>query len=1005
MLLLCVLCLLCCCCCCCRRVGRHHKGSSGDMDLSTAGSVHTHTHTHTCTLTPAWDSLLTTVCVLPCFFRMSFENRGFGGSNGVLATKYQPRTSLLNLQHSQGYPSGHDEDLAAFHYNETALDQAMGFPEENGAASQMLPSQLSLANTDLFNKGTLPELSPMAYSLTANYPFPAEDQSLYLNTLPASTLSLRQTTMLGLSLKNEESKSQGSRLSMQGSRLSMQGSRLSMQGSRQGSRPSIHELRPSIHGSRPSIHGSRPSINGSRPSIYSSRTSGLHGSRGASGDLLLGGVAGDLLLRGVAGDSLLGGVAGDSHYEKEHSVEDDILDREQLSLSSDHRLSSPHLLSLSNAGSMEVPTRDSSPLPHPLPSSSADHMLGYGKDFASLTCIVNQTAISPSPEPRGGEGEEEERVSPVHKLSPRRDLTALTSVSVRSGGKAKQATILEEEERTPSKVKENSPKKGRSKAMSRLEKLTSLDYIRQSFRIKKKKVSFQNVKTPENTPPSKKTSKKAPTPEQARAEQARAQQARAQQAREKQARAEQTRAQQARAEQARAEQARVEAEGRAGGGVTLRRPSIQPSDMVFSPTEESFLRAQQGYGETPFMGGGALPMHAAGGHMGAYAQQLSQQPSYYPQQPYYPQLSQQYYPRLSQSYPFPSPYHHMAPPTSEPYHHMAPPTSEPYHHMAPPTSEPYHHMAPPTSELPKGGRDHRYQEVVTPDFSDITTPEHRPLHSPQPHPLGAEFGYGLRPHTPQGQESAESSAEPYRRHTIDTTTSREYGGHQLGVLPESTATGRDYYPAEHYPAEHYPAEHYPLGSLQRRGFARRGSLEQERRGGHPIARRGSLEQEGGPIARRGSLEQEGGPIARRGSLEQEGGPIARRGSLEQEGGPIARRGSLEQEGGPIARRGSLEQEGAGGRYAQRPGLGLEGAYPDSISVDEPRHYSLTHHHHHQPGPNPRQYPPEHRYSDFSESTANSESHFSESMGGTSGKGRVSWSSEVTEYPAAEERAL
>ena len=699
----------------------------------------------------------------------------------MLGMKYEPQNSLLDLR-----PYGPvGEESTGFHYNETAIDPDLDFPGHS--QSQILPSQLSLANSDVFKKSTLPELSPMAYSLTATYPFPSEDHGLYLGTLPASTLSLQQPTRLGLSLQEQEESKSSSRLSMH------------------GSRPSVHGSRPSVHGSRPSIHGSRPSIHESRPSIYSSRTSSMQGSRHL------------LYASGTSGESLLSG----GRYDKEHSIEDQemggamgvAMDGDDLSLSNPI-IYSPQLLS--NAGSMEVPTRDSSPFQRPLATS---HQLGHGrKDFASLTCIINPSIGSPSPELQGEWLDK--GISPTHK-KPRRDLTALTSVGTSPSHTSKQQeeTIPEEGEESAKVKKSPSTKKGRSKTMSRLEKLTSLDYIRQSFRIKKKKVSFQ--KTPETTPtPSKK-------------------------------------------------------KGSNGGTTTIatiqadkespqRRVSNVSSDM-FSPTEESFLRAEQqgqhmmgvAHGDLPMMG--PMPIHGY--------PQLSQ-PSYFLPHPYaYPQLSQQYHPQLSQSYvPYPSPYHHMA------------------------TAEPLR------------TRDHRYQDVVTPDFSDITTPEHarfreRPLHSPEPQ-QGSEFSYDLRAHTPEQSPDKFTESEHYQQDLMD-----EYGGHHLGIHPEYVRSPK-----------HYGPESFPLGSPQRYSMG------------------------GGGYAR-SSMER--------------------------------------------TRRSSLEQDR---RFRSKGG---EGPLPNSISVDDPhRHYSLSHRGKHT----------EHRYSGVSESS-NAESRLSENPGGESGKGRVSWSSEVTEYPA------
>lgn len=625
---------------------------------------------------------------------MSFENQG--ARNGVLGTnyKYKGDNSLQELHH---YDMIGEADGGTYLFNESALDADMEFPvRDGGEASQMMPSQLSLANTEIFQKSTLPELSPMTYSLTANYPLPSEDASgLYINTLPTSTLSLKQPTPFGLSLQNEESKSN------QGSRLSMH-----------GSRPSIHGSRPSIHGSRPSIHGSRPSVHESRPSIYSSRTSSIPAGLGI-------GSRPTLHNSGTSESLLLG------RFEKD----------DEPSTIFSNRLSSPNLLP-SNSDTMEVPTRDSSPLPHLIASS---HPLGHSKrDFASLTCIVNPNTSPPAtPTPEPLEEKQDNSLltrtrSPTHK-KPKMDLTSLTSVP-----------IPEEDENLKVK-KEESPatKKGRSKTMSRLEKLTSLDYIRQSFRLKKKKVSFQNVKDPETTPtPSKKTSlKKQTTPPV------------------------------------------TTSNGKTSNGKNSHGGSAQPnpspakespqrristtSSDLFSPTEDSYLRMQQqmaaqGYADH------MMPMP----HMAGYAQ-LSQPNFYYPQYPY-PQLSQQYYPQLSQGYPGPF--------------------ASPYHHMH---ANPYMGLRPGEAPTHRDLHTSRYHEVITPDFSDITSPDHERyrgghtpspenegdspypqdassphhretmVHSPHPSDMqGSEYSYDMRPHSPGSYDGDNAPQDRHREREV-----------------------------------------------------------------------------------------------------------------------------------------------------------------------------------------------------------------------------------------------
>lgn len=774
---------------------------------------------------------------------MSFENHAVSG-NGVIGTGYHRNqdTSLYDLRKG-------DQEHGTCHYNETALDM------ELTGHSQVLPSQLSVANTELFQKNTLPELSPMSYSLTANYPFPSEDHGLYLNTLPASTLSLRQPTMFGLSLQNEESKS------AQGSRLSIH-----------GSRPSIHESRPSIpssiHGSRPSIHGSRPSIHESRPSIYGSRGSSL-GLPGSTRHML-----------GMSGDPLL--LSGEK-YDKEHNLEDGGDERDSLSLS--NRVPSPISYVHVKSNSMEVPTRDTSPLPRP-PYFASSHPLGHGKkDFASLTCIVNAEGLAPSPEPEVT-GNRDKMTSPTHKSGRgKRDLTTLTSLpeAAVSRGDTRPPTIPEESPKQSPKVKgqakDGSPsnKKGRSKTMSRLEKLTSLDYIRQSFRIKKKKVSFQNVKTPEATPiPPKKSAKKA-TPAPSSNGTVFTNTMAAEKLKESPQRLKDS---------------------------PQRRISTASSDM-FSPTEDSFLRQQQNYVPDHLLGMGPLAP-------GMYPAQLSQSGYYVPpgHQYGYP-LSQQYYPQLSQGY------------------------NNPY------TSSPYHQV--PLNDFAHGGgaqRDvmaTRYQEVVTPDYSDLTSPEHehyRGKRGQSPESMGgdrqgSEYSYDLRPHSPGSYDRSESpqgyskhrgqspdkfvdSMEHYKPRAISPP--EKQGGHSLGARP-------DYFGS---PARHM--DPFLVGSPQRYGVP-----------GHMAA-----------VPAYGA---------------------GRRGSMDQERGP---RGGV--------RRDSIPESSAA-------------PYFNSISVDEPyQHYSIRHHPHAHQTHNQQR-----RYSGYSESSVTSDPRFQDAPAPS--KSKVSWSSEVKEYPA------
>lgn len=721
----------------------------------------------------------------------------YGSQNGVMTKTYRnygPHGSSLEIEHPHHY-----DDTT--HFRETSIDKELEIVLTAGDRSQALPSQASLANTDIFQKNTLPELSPMAYSLTATYPsFQHDHSQLMLNTLPDPTTSLRQPTMFGLSLQNEESKS------AQGSRISISGSK------------------PSIHGSRPSIYGSRASsLHGSRHMVYNSRTSR---------------------------ESLM----PTSQQGREHVIEDEV---DTLSLG--NRIPSPSLLPLPPLSSdpMEVPTRES-PLSRPL-SMSFSHQLGHGKkDFASLTCIPNHNADSlpASPEHettfKMEEGQYSKTTSPQRRpAGTRRDLTTLTSLTGPAASaetkNLQQNTIPEEEEgsETPKvKKSKDSPgvKKARSKTMSRLEKLTSLDYIRQSFRLKKKKVSFQNTKTPETTPKaSKKGTKKTASSNSTVI-----------------------------SNQMANRSDNSPTTGTVPEAGSQRRASIQSTEP-FSPTADPFYRAQP----HAYSGDHSMAMVGLG-----YAQ-LSQ-PNYYvphmsyhqqqPQYPY-PQLSQQYYPQLSQSY------------TYQSYHHPMP-INDSFNRGFP--RDGGHH------------RDHagtRRCDVVTPDFSDITTPEHeryreRNIDTPDSTAKAdLDYNYELRPQSP-GSYGRPTSPEGYKereqspdKFTETSTTSdqyrggspdlfMQYGAHQTGVHPEyrnsAAISNRNHFAAEtSYPVGSpqryglgYSPRHQGQGQAQSQQGARRNSLDhyKERRSSldHYIRSKGEGMEHGGnfPLDARGFIPED-----------------------------------------------------------------------------------------------------------------------------------------------------
>ena len=231
----------------------------------------------------------------------------------------------------------------------------------------------------------------------------------------------------------------------------------------------------SAQGSRLSIPGSKASIQGSRPSIFSSQTSFPHsGSRSQ-------------MFSPAFSTSLMPSGAGNQR------------DDDTLSLPLSGRTTSPLLQQSSLNSSLEVPTRDE-PAGH-APPLAMSHDLGTGvKDFASMTCIPNHSALSadvhtsttrvpmdPDPKPE----------NPTESGSSRRlslnnsDLGALTTISGRKSSSTSEPGGNNSREKTEDAESE---KKSKSK-LSRLEMLTSLRAsmrkaaMRMSFKGKKKKDS------------------------------------------------------------------------------------------------------------------------------------------------------------------------------------------------------------------------------------------------------------------------------------------------------------------------------------------------------------------------------------------------------------------------------------------------------------------------------------------------------------------------------------
>ena len=276
---------------------------------------------------------------------------------------------------------------------------------------------------------------------------------------PHSSPSLRMPTRMALSLEKEESKS------LQGSKVSIPGSGSKSQ--------SYQDSRVSMTGSRTiSNHGSRSSFFNNNPSLL-----------------------------------------GDRH---DLSQEEDL-----LSLQLSGRTMSPLLRSQNLDSSLDdglVPTRDS-PMPGVAPMATS-HAIGHGKkDFASLTCIPNHQAVeaaeldlallsdeelapdkhvephSPTVEGSGSGGRKKKINLEALTILPGQE-PKKPSPSKQTGGK--NTPKVDKISEKPKNESKSSPaaKKPRSRTMSRLEKLTSLDYIRASLRLKKKKVSFKKAAEP-----------------------------------------------------------------------------------------------------------------------------------------------------------------------------------------------------------------------------------------------------------------------------------------------------------------------------------------------------------------------------------------------------------------------------------------------------------------------------------------------------------------------------
>lgn len=571
-----------------------------------------------------------------------------------------------------------------------------------------LHEPISQVSGDIFRETSLPGLSPLSYNsqlqrlyqISVDHPdegslSAANIRSSLLGKFPHSSPSLAVPTRMGLSLEKEETKSS------HGSRTSIPGS----------SKP-------------PSYHGSKASIIGSKHSIQSSRSSFLNSSHSR--------------------DDMKPLFVG---RQNSSSPEDDFLGAQFSG-----RTGSPFLkedIIESPTDDSLVPTRDSPVMP-PLATS---HALKHGKkDFASLTCIPNHQALAdefgydfPLAEstPKIAESYAAESILPSSrkKSSSKINLGALTTLEQESRSEmAEKPTDATDSERPRtvsepapiisgdskanalSPVKDSpksspAPKKQKSRAMSKLEKLTSLDHIRASLRLKKKKVSFE--KTPKTKSPTPKLKKKKPT---------------------------------AKPEPVmfanKAAAAALSANPTEENG--LETPTNQsPVDYQEPKRPPDIPTAPHPKDENAFVSPDIYPEDFAGGFQRHYAgrpraysdmhgmsyPQLSQ-PTYFPGhmgggqfQSAYPQLSQPYY-QLSQGayYPPHVPYPQTHAPLPLPSHSLPPQPSHLHQTSDGSGREPYSPRYAATA-MPGAGR---YPDVVTPDaylppnqdrFRDISSPD------------------------------------------------------------------------------------------------------------------------------------------------------------------------------------------------------------------------------------------------------------------------------------------
>lgn len=278
-----------------------------------------------------------------------------------------------------------------------------------------------------------------------------------------------------------------------------------------GSSPSLHRPTPlgqrlqkqaeknSTQGSRNSIQGSRASISalGSRTSFSGSRNSFLS-----------------------------------SNMSRDEIRASGYLLANSKTMSEDGGGSQISLQSLMKQRSLDVPTRES-PVPLQTSSQKKEPMCisnpfalqedgegredGDGVDENDLRTDPLVPIMTSTPENQGADDfptKEEKQQRVAHSswksdesgdsVSRKKNLQQLTSLGREEGGASTDAASASSGatggRKDDSSAKEEKP---RPKPMSRLEKLTSLDYIRSSFRRAKKRVSFL-TRTPDSTPKAKK---------------------------------------------------------------------------------------------------------------------------------------------------------------------------------------------------------------------------------------------------------------------------------------------------------------------------------------------------------------------------------------------------------------------------------------------------------------------------------------------------------------------